>query len=133
MKPAPTYWIILLQNPQPIPQQELDAADKQRQPAHDCIAEGRAKGDHEKPDANLGHRSDRTFVLNGEDEVDEYGDNTQQDKYRVDAGKDGFPTGKDGMQGGFCLFKNECGNDARDAHSCPKSHNKCKRPSAQPR
>lgn len=51
---APTCMILsLLQNPQPIPQQELDAADKQRQPAHDRIAEGRAKGDHEKPDTNL--------------------------------------------------------------------------------
>ena len=49
----PVFCKLLLQNTQPILQQELNTTDKQRQPAHDRIAEGCPKGDHEKPDSNL--------------------------------------------------------------------------------
>ena len=59
--------------------------DQERHAGHHGVAEGRAKGDHQKYDARAGHNFARPRVLDGEKEVEQHRTDADQDDNGVQA------------------------------------------------
>jgi hypothetical protein len=66
--------IFLFYYVKPIDEKELCSADEQGDSGHHRVAERGAKGNHDEPDAYAGGKSQYSFVLFGEVEVDQGGD-----------------------------------------------------------
>lgn len=57
--------------PQPLSQKEIDSTDKQRHPGHHSVAKGGPKRDHQKPYPYFCSCPNCSFVLLGEEKVDQ--------------------------------------------------------------
>ena len=78
---------FLFYQPQPLAENEIDPADQQGHTGHNRIAEGGAKGDHQKPDTDFSPSPHGAFVLLGEEKVNQRGKNPEGQKDIIQRGK----------------------------------------------
>lgn len=87
----------LLDYGQPIPQQELESTDQERQTAHRSVSERGAKGDHHGPPTDGGQPRDGFPLLVDKEEVPDGADNAEGEQH--------IAHGVHGEEGGLDLIK----------------------------
>jgi len=78
---------FLFYQTEPLAEYEIDPANKEGHTGHNRVSERGAKGDHQKPDPDFGSSPHGTFVLFGEEKVNQRGEHSHSQKNIVKRGK----------------------------------------------